>query len=428
MTQFISNAVLCFVPLALLCSLAHGQDIPAVTSAPTYQGFQLPTVPGTLHYALSFSELVRTSYYGTGRDIWGTSISGDAGYLSKSENHPFSMVYSGGYIHNTGSIASSIFQSLALSQTYTTSLWNTVVSDSVDYLPESPSSGLSGIPGVGDVGVTVPPVGGDTGQDILSRTGQRITNKTNLSIQRRLTGSTSVQGGGGYSIQRFLTDTINALNSQEMSVQGGVNHRIDALSHAEGDYSYSHFSYEGQDFTVSMQKFTVGYNRQLNRKLVVHATVGPQFVSSSGSPLASSSVNVSVDAGGAYQAQHYDFSIAYTRGVRAGSGVIAGSFVDSVSAEGARRLGEYMHIAGDASYTHNSSLENLTTHPLDFQTVRGNVQISRTVSRDFNVYVSYSLQEQQSSSLPVTTAAFTGTSQTFGFGISYSPRQLHLGH
>ncbi|HZL28573.1 MAG TPA: hypothetical protein VFC39_18765 [Acidobacteriaceae bacterium] len=428
MTQFISKAVLCFAPLALLCSLAHGQDIPAVTTAPTYQGFQLPTVLGTLHYALNFSELVRTGYYGTGSDIWGTSISGDAGYLSRSENHPFSMVYSGGYVHNSGSVPSSIFQNLTLSQTYTTRLWNTVVSDSVDYLPESPSSGLSGIPGVGDVGVIVPPVGGDTGQGILSRTGQRITNNTSLSIQRQLTGSTSLHGDGGYFIQRFLTDTIDAVNSQFISVQGGVNHRIDALSSVQGNYSYGHFSYEGQDFTFATQTFTVGYNRQLNRKLGVHATVGPQIVSSSGSPLASSSVNASIDAGMAYEAQHYDFSIDYTRGVRAGSGVVEGSFVDSVSAEGGRRLGEYMHIAGDVSYAHSSSIANLTSQPLDFQTVLGNVQVSRTVSRDFNVYVSYSLQDQQRSSLLATTAAFIGTSQTFGFGISYSPRQLHLGH
>ena len=428
MTQFISKAVLCLVPLALLCPLANGQDIPAVTTAPTYQGFQLPTELGTLNYALNFGELVRTGYYGTGSDIWATNISGDAAYLSRSEKHPLGMVYSGGYLYNSGGIASTVFQNLTLSQTYTTRLWNTVLSDSVNYLPESASSGLSGIPGVGDVGVTVPPVGGDTGQDLLSRTGQRITNNASLSIQRQLTGSTSVAGGGGYYIQRFLTDSINALNTQNIYVQGELNHRIDALSKVQGDYSYSHFSYEGQDFAFTSQKFTVGYTRQVNRKLGVHATVGPQIVSSSGSPLASSSVNASIDAGLAYEAQRYNFSVDYTRGVRAGSGVVQGSFADSVFAGGGRRLGEYMHLAGGASYTHSSSIGNLTSLPFDFQTVVGNAQVSRTISRNFNVYVSYSLQYQQHSSLLASTAAFTGTSQTFGFGITYSPRQLHLGH
>jgi hypothetical protein len=428
MTQFIPKAVLCFASLALLCSLAKGQDIPAVTPTPTYQGFQLPTELGSLNYALTFSERVRTGYYSSKGDIWTTNISGDAGYLSRSENRPFSMTYAGGYLYNSGDVPSSVFQDLTLSQSLNTRLWNTSISDAVSYLPETPSSGLSGIPGVGDVGVTAPPTGGDPGQGILSRNSQRVSNSTNVNIQRQLTGSTSLQGGGGYFIERFLGNVDEGLDTQSISAQGNANHRIDALNKIEGGYSYTHLSYEGQPSTFSTQKVTIGYTRQMSPRLSVHATVGPQFVTSAGSPLASSSANISVDSGFAYTTQHFDYNVDYSRGVRTGSGVVQGTFADSVVAQGSRRLGEYMHFSLSGGYTHSASVANLTTIPFDIQTLVGNAEIARTISQSLNVFLNYSVQHQSSSATLTTANAFTGTSQTFGFGITYSPRQLHLGH
>jgi len=433
MTRFLSHAVLCFIPLALLCTPAHGQDLPAVTTTPPFQGFQLPTELGTMHYALNFGERVRTGYYGTGGNVWTTDFSGNLGYLSSSETRPLNIVYSGGYLYNTGGVASSIFQNLTISQSFNSRLWTTHISDAVNYLPEAASSGLSGLPGLGDVGVTAPPVGDNGGQDILSRTGQRISNQANLDVERHLTGSTSLQVGGGYFIERFLDGGSDSLDGDSFDVQAGINHRIDALNKVEGTYTFSRFSYENEDFTISTQKITVGYSRQVNRKLSLHATIGPQFVSEAGSPLASSSVNLSVDAGMVYTGEQYDYSANYTRGVRSGSGIVQGAFVDSVFGEGGRKLGEYMHLSVSGGYTHNASIGNLasgapTTQQTDFQTVVGNVQFSRVLSRNFNAFLNYSVQHQDSPTVAASTNAFSGTSQTYGFGITYSPRPLHLGH
>jgi len=428
MTQNLSKAVLCLLPLALLCSLAHGQDIPAVTSAPRFTGFQLPTELGSLSYSLSLAERVRTGYYGKSGDIWATDISGNAAYLSRSETRPFTMVYSGGYLYNSGGVQSQVFQNFSISQNISTRLWNTTISDQVSYLPEAPSSGLSGIPGVGDVGVNPPAGGGNPGQDILSNTGQRISNTANINVQRQLTGSTAVSGMGSYFIQKFLTATTNAVDLDDITVGGGLSHRIDALSNVEGNYNYSHFAYEGQNFSFSTQKITLGYTKQINRLLSVNGSAGPQIVSSGGSSVAGSTVNLTVDAGLKYTGERSSYSADYTRGVRGGSGVIQGTFINNFIAQGNRQLGEFMRLSGSGSYTRNTSVQNLTTQPFTFQTVVGNVEVERTVAQNFNAFVSYSLQYQNSSTSVANTIAFTGTSQTFGFGITYSPRQVHLGH
>jgi len=427
MTQNLYKAVLCLLPLALLCSLAHGQDIPAVTSAPRFQGFQLPTELGSLTYSLSFAERLRTGYYGKGGNIWATDFSGNAAYLSRSETRPLTVVYSGGYLYNSGGVQSQVYQNLSLSQNITSKLWSTTISDQVSYLPEAPSSGLSGIPGVGDVGVT-PPAGGTTGQDILSNTGQRISNTANINVQRQLTGSTAVSGMGSYFIQKFLTATPDAIDLDDITVGGGLSHRIDALSSVQGNYDYSHFAYVGQNFSFSTQRITIGYTKQINRLLSINGSAGPQIVSSGGSSVAGSTVNLTVDAGFKYAGERYNFSGDYTRGVRGGSGVIQGTFINSVIVQGNRQLGEFMRLSGSGNYTRNTSVQNLSTQAFTFQTVVGNLEVERTIAQNFNAFVSYSLQYQNSATSVANTIAFTGTSQTFGFGITYSPRQVHLGH
>ena len=60
-------------------------------------GFNLPTHVGSLAYSLTGSELIETGY-GTGSVYASSVISGNLAYLSKSEQAPFSLVYSGGVV------------------------------------------------------------------------------------------------------------------------------------------------------------------------------------------------------------------------------------------------------------------------------------------------------------------------------------------
>ena len=58
-------------------------------------GFNLPSKLGTLSYSLSGSEQIENGFGASGVYA-GTTFSGNLAYLSKSENNPFSLVYSGG--------------------------------------------------------------------------------------------------------------------------------------------------------------------------------------------------------------------------------------------------------------------------------------------------------------------------------------------
>jgi hypothetical protein len=243
MTHITQKAIFSLLPFVmLLCTLARGQDIPAVTSTAPLQGFQFPTIGGNLSYGLSGSERFRSGEYGTGDNIWSTTVSGNVGYLSVSEARPFTLQYSGGYIYSSNGSEASFFQNLHMSQSFITETWSVSVNDALSYLPDAASSGVSGVPGVGDVGVIPPPGGTDTSQDILSDSSARVTNSTNGSIQKQLTGSTSVSVTGLFSILRF-TGAGGGIDSDDFSGQAGLNHRIDARTNVNGSYSYTRFLY-----------------------------------------------------------------------------------------------------------------------------------------------------------------------------------------
>src|ERR1700760_1051342 len=90
---------------ALLLSAAwapslFAQATAAATAPAPYSGFSLPDVAGTLRYSLTASESVVLGYNGqanTGASAY-TNLSGNIAYLSSSVQHPFSAVYTGGYL------------------------------------------------------------------------------------------------------------------------------------------------------------------------------------------------------------------------------------------------------------------------------------------------------------------------------------------
>src|SRR5579875_486655 len=154
MKKLPQRASVSLVALCLFHPAARAQSLPADTGAtPPGVGFSLPHIGGSLSYALNGSELISNGFFNNSGVSYSTNISGDVAYVSKSQFHPFSAVYDGGILIADSGQPTTFYQSLSFSQVLSTKNWNIVLADSVSYLPESPVAGLSGIPGVGDVGV-----------------------------------------------------------------------------------------------------------------------------------------------------------------------------------------------------------------------------------------------------------------------------------
>ena len=434
-SRFAFHAVLllCVAPAAV-----HAQAVPTATSSSPYEGFSLPSIGGSLRYSLTASETVVSGYNGapgTGANAY-TNISGNLAYLSRSETSPFSAVYSGGYLFGNSQIPSYPFQSLSLSQGAKAGKWTFLIADTVNYLPQTPATGLSGVPGAGDLNLQPIQVGPSTGLGILTLYSTRVSNSLSGTASRQITGSTSVSGTGTYGIQRYTGDSANnGINNDLESGAANVNHRLDARSTVGGGYTFTHssFSYlpgaigfasSGQS-SFNTQTIQVNYSRALSKQLELSVGVGPQWVSpGDGRVVNSGSVNVSANAALSYAAQSYSAALSYSRSVNNGDGVVVGTRNDVLALSAQRRFGRIYQGSALVGYNHSSQLANTLLPTFNSNAVVAGGQFSAQIARPISVFASYTLQRQLFDGTSPSFNAFSGLSQFVTFGVTYSPKAL----
>jgi len=406
----------------------RGQTVPVQVTSPVYQGFKIPTINGTLHYSLSASERISLGYNGMNQTSYGTTLSGNVAFITPSVLYPFSLAYSGGYNVGSDGQRSSYFQSLSTSQSINRKSYTINLSDSLSYLPESPSSGLSGLPGLGDVGTT--PIA--TGPlSVLTTSGNQISNAAVASVSVKLTGKTSLGVNGQDSIQRFIGATAgDALESNSYGGGANLSHRIDARTSVSASYHYSNFSYTSIPGSFDSQGVTFSYNRQLTRQLSVGLGGGPERIGGSSLTGVGPEYTYNADLHLSYTSRAESAtttSIGYTRSSNAGSGVSAGAETDSLFASVSRRLAQSLQGSASVNYSHSTSLDILSTDSLDTTSVVGSGQIGRALTRTISAYASYSASHQISQGVAQGISPLQGLVQTLGFGVTYSPSEVRLG-
>jgi hypothetical protein len=425
--------------LLLLAAIprARAQALPAAEASPISTGFSLPHAAGSLQYAISASESIASNNYGNSGTSSYTNLNGDLAFITNSQSDPFSMVFSGGRSWTSSNQSSYSFFNFAMSQVVNLRRWNFVLSDSVSYLPGTASSGLSGVPGVGDLGAGSVTTSTDTGQGVLTGYSTRVSNSSSLSIQRQLTGKTSLFAAGSYSLTRFLGDSTNSANSPGLDSDGetvslGLSHRIDARNTIGSGYGFSRSNYTGNNYGVpepgfTSQTATAQYSHQFTRKLGFSASAGPQWTSlnSAGS---SSSLSLFADVAASYAGQFSHAALSYTRSTNSGFGVVGGSLSDSINFTTGRTFNRVWLCSANAAYTRTENLPSVATVPFTFHTEVAGGQVSRALARSLSLYASYTVENQSNQGAAAAIDLFSGLSQVVGFGLTFSPSAIHLGH
>jgi hypothetical protein len=412
------------------------QAIPAATASPISTGFSLPSLAGTLQYAVSSSESLSSNYFGNAGVNSSANLSGDFAYIANSQLYPFSTVFSGGRAWSSSGQSSYNFFNLSLSQGIRAQRWTFGVSDSVNYLPATATTGLSGVPGVGDLGVNPAPTSSNTGQGVLTGFSTRVSNSSSLSIDRPLTGKTSLNASGTYSLTRFLNTSGNSanpgLNNDSESGSFSVSHRIDAITSVSDNYTYSRNTFSSNSFGIREPGFTgqtvsVQYAHQYSRKFGISASAGPQW-NSSDTPGSTQSLSLFANLSANYNGEFSHTALAYTRSSNSGSGVVGGATSSSVSFSISRTLDRVWLCALTAAYSQSSELPSATSLPFTFHTTVAGAQVSRAIVRSLSAYASYTLQNQTNQGTAAAVDLFSGISNVAGFGLTYSPSAIHLGH
>lgn len=400
--------VMLIVTSALICLAAGAQVPPAATVS-----------NATLFYDVRYSQTVQ-QYSGADQSTVTRSVaSGELSYSSGSANKPLNLTWSGGdmWAIQGPDSGEGAFVHFLLSQGLIARLWSLTFSDDVSYLPQSATTGFSGIPGVGGL----PGVPGLPDQPILLGNTRSVGNHTMGSFSRSLQSNMTIGITAVYSILRFPDG--DGLEVNQVMVSPQLSFRLNSLNSLSLGYSFGHFMYPGSSFTMQTQAAMFGFSRTWNRRLKTSGSAGPEWTSSSLSLLVPPSTALSANASLDYQARKVAWSLNYYQATSAGVGTSnqLGLHNSSATISAAPTFGREFSLSASGTYCRS---EGLTQNGV-VNGAYGSVQGRRRLGQYFATFASYSLIKQ-TSSLALTSNAVSGWSNVFSFGISYSPRNIRI--
>ena len=415
--------------VAVLGGLAAVPSAFAQAAASAAPAATMPGAGGSadlLSYSLSVSDSLIFGYNGVNGASDSVNVSGSAGYVSGSERHPLSFVYSGGYLFGNNGQPSSSFQNLGISQVLNTRNWTFMVSDLVSYLPVAPRFGISGVPGVGDIGTAPIGTGIVPGDALLTNFGRRITNTAIGGVTVRLTGRDSIRSSVSYTKQHFLDG--DGIENNQFIVGGELDHAFTQATTVGAGYTYAQALYPQRDLSFISQSVVGIFQHSFSPRLNVFASAGPQFTHGSNTALIPSSTNLSIGAGANYLRRRDSYTASYSHGTSTGSGVLYGALTNNFNLSAQRRFSPDWTGGLFASYATARTLAGQTSGLYtDASSVAAGVQASRRLGEHWSAYGSYAAQFQSVGQVLVTDNAFNGTANVISFGVTYSPRPIRLG-
>jgi hypothetical protein len=403
--------------LFTVAATSHAQVAPEATAGTASLGY-------SLNYAQTAT--INSSYGNQQR----STASGILDYANGGVRLPFQVTLAGGigWTEAGTSYGNGFYENLAISQGMIWRKTRVEVGDSLSYLPLSPITGFSGVPGTGE------PIGGSgqpptTNQSIITVATRSIANGVNGAVNQRLDSDWSLSGGGG--MFRLIYPDGNGLDTNSESVNASISRRLNQLNSLNAAYSFSVFSYPGYDFSLKSNSLLFGGNRQWNRSLTTIGSVGVGWTSTSGtigsssgsgssgsSPVASST-RLSVNASVNYTLRYGAASVNYIRATSGGGGYTAGAYVDAVSANYSWDPGKSLTLGFEGYYTRTSTLQGTGTTTGE---VVGS-QAGWRMGRYLSVFANYTVLDQ-SSSAALPGNALGSLYQTVSFGMGFSPRKL----
>lgn len=374
--------------------------------------------PPNLHYSLRYAETAQ--FWAKNPTVQTSSLSGSAAYANGNERYPFSLQYAGGYQWNISgpSQVTGLFQHLYLSQDIVGRRWQIQLSDDVGYYPQSPITGFSGIPGIGEpIGVTNPAP--PSGQTILGINTKVVENHAQGQFLQNLSSSLVLGVGGSSEMLRYPnsdgldTDTVNG-NAQ-------LAKRLDGRNTIMGKFQYSGYSYPGYTVTFTTETALFGIEHKWSRNLTSQIAAGPQWISSSDTLAVPTSTNFSALASIHHNLRFSSANLTYMHGTNGGSGYLLGAESDAIQGGYSHEMGPNLTLGMSGGYDRTGGLNsNGVTN-----NTYGGAQVSWRLRGDLVVFANYTGTDQYSSST-LSSSALSQLTQVIGFGIGYSPRETRL--
>ena len=372
--------------------------------------------PGGLQYAFRYSQGVFLTSASSNTQV--STASGTLGYTNRSRSKPFTMTYAGGYTWDlTGtSYMSGQFHRIFLDQAIGSRKWKFDIQDSLAYLPQSPTTGFSGIPGIGEI-IGLPNPTPSTSQAILLTLNTHVLNNLAAASLGRALDFRTTATFGGSSDYLYYPDN-DGINMRNTTAYGALTRLISRRTSFEGRYEFSQFEYPESILQMRTQTAFVGLQHRVTRNLTVTMRAGPQWIDSTVATLVPSDTTYAVDASMMYRKRLTRISANYIHSTSGGSGFLYGGTIDGASGNLLLPLTPDFTLGFTGGYDRTTAFNvgNGVTN-----SAYGGTQATWQISPNFFVFGNFT-GTGQSTTLPLPSNVLNLTYQTISFGFGLSPR------
>jgi hypothetical protein len=381
-----------------------------------------PAATGPSRPSGSFSYSMHDSFIAWWSDVLGNqqadSVSGVIAYENGRARRPLTIDYSGGYTFplSGATYDTGYFQNLRIGETISGRKWRLRLSDVIAYLPQAPGFGIAGL----DDGVGGGPTTGTGSTTVLTENAHTVNNMTTAAYSVPINFAVTFNADGNYQILRYPGSV--GLDTTSIYGGAGATWRLDNKTNIGGDFRESRYSYAGSPINFTTTSVLASISHSWGKGFSMHASVGPDWVSSHGTADFPSSTSISFTTGISYHKRFDTLSADYYHGDNGGSGVFYGAQFNSISATYTRKIEKKTTLAARFGYIEDSSLQTGTEAGKSGGVFAG-ASCSRRVGRLFSLGVSYNAAEQVQTGT-VNGNAFSGLLQGISVSVGYAPRGM----
>lgn len=429
MTKARISALAVFVAAASALRLA-AQAPPAITYDAPSSGFSLPT-PGQFVYSLSGGQTGYIGYGATtankgGSSATATQLNGSLSMLTESQQHPFSLLYGGGMTLFENSVGTSLyFQSLQASQQYLTEHWSFLVSDTFRITPDIAIGGLSGVAGAGDLGNGT---AGGSAAGYFSPNQTRIEQTAEANAEARITGSSSINFGGGYELIH-ATGNYAFANSNTLFGNATFKHRVDGRTNVSGVGTFMRNTQDSTGSEINAFSGQFSLDRSTSPLTSFSVSVGPQYIRTSYNGKTSPLLTYFAKGSFFHQTQFSQINASFDHEVH--STPSAGGANETLTANFTytRGLSPWLRVSLSANYLRTVALPGAVNLGFKSNGLYFGGQANRSLGEHWSAFVSYTAEKQNYSGTTLGVTPLLGLEQIIGAGVTYTPLPVHLhGH
>lgn len=349
------------------------------------------------------------------------------------DRYHFTANYIGGETFTRGyQFLNTPFHDLTVMQDISWARWHLLLRDDFIASPGASFTG-TGMGGPGLIGqlptTSVSSLGGIgqgivPGETIQTGNAMRYQNSAVGQVEYSFSRRSAFTVSGSYGLLQF--STAGYFSSHMLNAQAGYDYMIDPTDSIALIANYGKVDYSGTSNSITTYTAALAYGKKITGRWAFQVEAGPAQIHNAFGASSYQIWYASVNSALTYQGRRAGYSLSYTRGIGAGSGVVQGAKSNTLTLAAHYQFSRYWTGSVRGGYAISNSLPVAGSPSVRFDNWFAGANIGRQLWSHALIDFSYGIQRQNGPTVcplnVVGGCGVNGLQQTFGLTVNWHLR------